>query len=197
VRPLLFNPPGFVDLPSKPTHTHTHTRKCTVANMCNAEDFALRWDRQRVLSAIAVPTSSPDSGRLGPRGTRGQKVVAINLSLVAVWPSLTGTTPQPRMLREVPPGTRSGTFGMCIGQSSPTPGRHPSPQDPFAASRELASLHTSKHFKGRPVAAFRCTAILRRPDPPGRRLRQEVCLMALDDVFGLGRIQTRTPTPDQ
>jgi hypothetical protein len=30
-------------------------------------------------------------------------VAAINLSLVAVWPSLTGTTPQPRMHREVPP----------------------------------------------------------------------------------------------
>jgi hypothetical protein len=54
------------------SNTHTHTRKCTVANMCNGELCLQRCDRQRVLSAIAVPTSSPDSGRLGPRETRGR-----------------------------------------------------------------------------------------------------------------------------
>jgi hypothetical protein len=45
-------------------HTHTHTRKCTVANMCNGELWLQRCDRQRVLSAIAVPTSSHDSESL-------------------------------------------------------------------------------------------------------------------------------------
>jgi hypothetical protein len=47
-------------------HTHTHTRKCTGANMCNGELCLPRCDRQHVLSEIAVPTSSPDSERLGP-----------------------------------------------------------------------------------------------------------------------------------
>ena len=61
MRPLVFFPPGFVDLP-RHANTHTHTRKCTVANMCNGELCLLRCHRHRALSAIAAPTSPHDRG---------------------------------------------------------------------------------------------------------------------------------------
>ena len=61
LRPLDFFPPGFVDLP-RHANTHTHTRKCTVADMCNGELCLQRCDRRRVLSAIAAPTSPHDRG---------------------------------------------------------------------------------------------------------------------------------------
>jgi hypothetical protein len=128
--------------------THSHTRKCTVADMCNGERCLQRCDRHRDLSAIAAPTSPHHRGWW----------LTWDFSLSVSISSL-----DPCWCKHIylPPS-------RC---PAPSP-KPPPPQDAFEAGRELASLHTSRDFKGIAVAAFRCKAILRRPDPLVRRSRQ-------------------------